>query len=224
MLSTERHGDGVLLSVTCRCGGTRSSVTGRCRHSRCSRRRRSQCTSCCCGGRGGRLGTAGGSLEEGTTSDAARRIRHRGLRRRTTATSAAAPLLLLLLLLKLLEQRELLHLLLQLLLPTSSTTSSTLLLLIALLALLLLRCRLLWRSSATISTDAFATSHPGRRAVVGVEEDGVLEGAEARASLGPQSAVVTVPRGLRSRILERQVGRVSVRRAGRAPFSLNKTY
>ena len=84
---------------------------------------------------------------------------------------------------------------------------------------LMLGCRLLWRSSAAIRTNALATSHPGRRAVVGVEQDGVLEGAEARASLGPQSAVVTVPRGLRSRILERQVGRVSERRAGRAPIN-----
>ena len=146
---------------------------------------------------------------------------------RATATPAAATQLLLLLrsrlkllLLKLLKQQELLHLLLKLLLSFNSTAAATLLLLLAtLLSLLLLRCRLLWRSSATISTDAFATSHPGRRAVVGVEEDGVLEGAEARAGLGPQAAVVTVPRGLRSRILERQVERVSERRAGRAPIN-----
>ena len=90
---------------------------------------------------------------------------------------------MLLLLLKLLEQRELLHLLLQLLLPTSSTTSTTLLLLIALLALLLLRCRLLWRSSVAISTEAFAASHPRRRAVVGVEEGRVVEEADASPGL-----------------------------------------
>ena len=46
--------------------------------------------------------------------------------------------------------------------------------------LLLLR-RLLWRSSATISTNSLAATHPRRRAVMGVEEDGVLEEADAGA-------------------------------------------
>ena len=88
------------------------------------------------------------------------------------------------LLLELLKQHELLHLLLGKLLPTSSTAAPSLLLLLAsLLALLLLRCRLLWRSSVAISTDAFATAHPRRRAVVGVEEGRVFEEADASPGL-----------------------------------------
>ena len=78
----------------------------------------------------------------------------------------------------------------------------------------------LLRSSASTAIRARRiTWHARRRPVVGVEPLSVLEGAEASASLGPQTAVVTVPRGLRSRILERQVGSVSERRAGRAPIN-----
>ena len=93
---------------------------------------------------------------------------------------AALLLLLLLRLLQhLLKQQELLK---QLLLPTVSAAAPTLLLLATLLALLL-RCRLLWRSSVAISTDAFAASHPRRRAVVGVEEGRVFEEADASPGL-----------------------------------------
>ena len=88
---------------------------------------------------------------------------------------AALLLLLLRLLQHLLKQQELLK---QLLLPTVSAAAPTLLLLATLLALLL-RCRLLWRSSVAISTDAFATAHPRRRAVVGVEEGRVFEETDA---------------------------------------------
>ena len=215
MLSSERHGDGVLLCVTCRCGGIRSSVAGRRHHSRCSRRRWSQCTSCC-GRRGGRLGAASGGLEERAACDATRGVGHRGLWRRATITSAASPLLLLALLeLRLplpLELQEELELLLLCKLPTVSSATVA-------LWPPLLGCRLLWRSSAAIRANSRATTHPGRGAVVGVEQDRVLVGAKACASLGPQTAVVTVPRGLRSRVLERQVGSVSVRRAGRAPIN-----
>ena len=116
--------------------------------------------------------------------------------------------------------QELQELLLGLRLATSSATAPTLLLLLPWLLALLLLVRASRSRSRCVPVFAKARlRHPGRRAVVGVEEDGVLEGAEARASLGLQSAVVTVPRGLRSRILERQVGSVSVRRAGRAPIN-----
>ena len=84
------------------------------------------------------------------------------------------------LLMVLLEQHELLK---KLLSTSSSTAPSLLLLLASLLALLLLRCRLLWRSSVAISTDAFATAHPRRRAVVGVEEGRVFEETDASPGL-----------------------------------------
>ena len=80
------------------------------------------------------------------------------------------------------------------------------------LLLLLPLCRLLWRSSATVSTNGFATTHPGRRAVVGVETRDVLGEAEAGSRFGTPAAFVPVPRWFRGRVLERQVEGCPVRR------------
>ena len=47
---------------------------------------------------------------------------------------------------------------------------------------------------------------------MGVEEDGVLEEADAGSRFGSPPAIVPVPRGLRGRVLERQAVRFPVRR------------
>ena len=120
-----------------------------------------------------------GHLRPGASALAWPRPALSGLGDHSVATLLLLQLRLQELLLVLLEQHELL----KKLLSTVSAAAPSLLLLAALLALLLLRCRLLWRSSVAISTDAFATAHPRRRAVVGVEEGRVFEETDASPGL-----------------------------------------